>query len=555
MPHARTARAERAPARLAVLAAALGLSTGVLLSTGGAAGPEGPAAPRPPGGRVVIGVRGDVSSFNVYTAAEVLSQEVADLLFLRLAREQDDFAAGPPSFLPGLAASWEFSADRTSLTFRLDPNARWSDGSPVTAQDVLLSHRAARSPEVAWPGIDTKEFIADARAPDDRTVVLSFSRTYPYQLMDAAEGNVLPAAVYGKVPFAEWPKRAFLDAPLASGPFVLKRYERGSLIDLVRNPRYHRAPLPGLDAVVFRIIPDEEALLGELLSGGIDVMENVPPRARARVEASPRLRIERTPMLSYGFICWNVSRRLFADARVRRALTMVVDRDAILETLLPGVGRPSAGPILSSLWAHDPSVTPPPYDPPAARRLLREAGWEDADGDGVFDRAGRPFRFELESNQGSSLRASIAEMVSAQLRKVGVEAVHRVLETGAFIARHEAHDFDAFVGSYRESTKVDLRSNFHSAARTGGLNYGMYVDAELDEFIDRARPETDPAAARALWSRAQRIVARDQPYTFLFERDVLHAFPRRLEGVRVSPRSAYVNVEEWRWAPEEKAPP
>jgi peptide/nickel transport system substrate-binding protein len=136
-------------------------------------------------------------------------------------------------------------------------------------------------------------------------------------------------------------------------------------------------------------------------------------------------------------------------------------------------------------------------------------------------------------------------MIAAQLRKVGIEAVPRIVEYGAFVEKHERHEFDAFVSSWRESTKVDLKSVFHSASIKGGYDYGSYADAELDALIDRARAESDAVAARDLWRRAAQIVVRDQPFTFLFERDRLHAVPRRLRGMRLSPRSAYAGLEEW----------
>lgn len=498
-----------------------------------------------PASRIVIGVRGDVSSFNIYTATTAFTQEIIDLLQARLAEEQDDFRDGPPTFKPALASSWDFSPDRTMLTFHLDPRVRWSDGKLLTSADVVFSNQAAASPDVGWVGSDVKEAIASVTAPDPRTVVYGFSRLYPYQVMDAVEGNVIPAHVYQSTPFAEWPKKPFLDAPPSTGPFLLKRYEPGSLIELARNPDYFRAPLPHLDSVVFRIIPDENTLTNELLSGGIDVMENLPAGAIKKVEASPRLKIVRVPDLSYTFISWNTSRPLFAEARVRRALTLAIDRQAIIEGLLPGIGRPSAGPILSFMWAADPGLKPLPYDPAAARALLKEAGWEDRDADGILDRDGAPFRFELETNQGSGLRSDIVQMVAAQLKKVGVEAVPKILEYGAFIAGHEKHEYDAFVSSWRESTKVDLKSVFHSSAKTNGYDYGLYSDPELDQVIDQARVESDRTAARKLWARAQAIVVRDQPLTFLFERDRLHALPRNLTGFHASPRSAYVGLEDW----------
>jgi peptide/nickel transport system substrate-binding protein len=228
-------------------------------------------------------------------------------------------------------------------------------------------------------------------------------------------------------------------------------------------------------------------------------------------------------------------------------MTLAIDRRAILDTLVPAIARPSVGPIPSVLWAHAGDVERLEHDPEAARRLLHEAGWRDGDGDGILDRGGTPFRFELETNQGSDLRGKIVEMVAAQLRRVGVEASPRLYEFAAFVARHEAHDFDAFVGGWRESTKVDLRSVLHSAAARDGYNYGQYSDPELDAVIDRARDEPDRELARGLWRRAQEIVARDQPFTFLFEQDRLHAVRAGLAGFRPSARSALAGIEEWHW--------
>ena len=515
---------------------------------------EVPAPAKAPS-RLVIGVRGDVTSFNIYTATNAFSQEVANLLYMRLADEQDDFEKGPPTFRPALASSWSFSEDGLTLTMKLDPAARWSGGRPVTSEDVVFSHRAASSPEIEWMGRDIKDQIVDVTAPDPHTVVYRFKQRYPYQLMDVVDGNILPAAALSKIPFADWPAKPFQDAPSPGGPFRLKRYEPRALIELERNPDYHRAGLPRLDAVVFRVIPDENTLINELLSGGIDMMENVPARAVPRIESSPRLRVIRSPDLSYTFICWNTARPLFSDARVRRALTMAIDREGIVEGPLGGAGRLAAGPILSFLWARDPALKPHSYDPAAAKALLKEAGWSDSNGDQLLDRGGTTFRFELESNQGSGLRGEIVQMVSEQLRRIGIEAVPRIVETGAFIEKHERHDFDAFVGSLRESTKVDLRSVLHTTAASGGYNYGSYSSAELDALIDRARVTVDSGAARDLWRSAQQIVHRDQPFTFLFEPDRFHAVPRRLTGPRPSPRSAYLNLEEWAWEPDPMAGP
>ncbi len=533
--------------RLRPVGAALAATAVVCLAAAGAPAGDDPA-------RVVIGVRGDVDSLNIYTASTILSQEVANLLFPHLATERDDFLQGPPTFDPDLASRWETSGDGLTIDFQLDVRMRWSDGEAVTARDVAWSHQAAVSEEVGWVGKDVKEFIESVTAVDDRTVRYRFTRRYPYQLMDAAEGNILPEHHYGKIPFAEWPKSAFTTAPVVAGPYRLAEYRPGEALVLESNARYGRTA-PGIPKVIFRVLPDVATLLAEMESGGIDVMENVPAAQAARLAGNPRIELVRVHDLSYTFVCWNLRSPLFSDARVRRALTLAIDRRALVDGVLMGNGHVLATPIMSLSWAHDAAVAPWPYDTKAARALLSEAGWSDTDGDGVLDKDGRPFRFVLETNQGSALRHDVAVLVQDHLKKVGIDAQPRVLEWRAYLEKHDAHEFDAFVGGHREATKVDLKSLLHSTAVKGGYNHAGYASPAMDDLIDKARMETDTARARALLSGAQKLFHEDEPFTVLFEMQRVNAINRRIEGVRMSPRSALVSLAEWRVRTDAKPAP
>ena len=510
----------------------------------GAAGPETGDRRSETADRVTIGVRADVDSLNIYTASTILSQEVANLLFLHLAGEKDDFAEGPPTFEPQLARRWEVSADGLTIDFHLDSAMRWSDGRRVTARDVVFSHEAAVSKEVGWIGADVKEFIASVEAIDDKTVRFRFTKRYPYQVMDAVEGNILPAHHYGAIPFAEWAKKEFVEAPVISGPYRLASYRPGETLVLERNPAYGGAAA-GIPRVVFRVLPDVATLLAELESGGIDVMENVPAAQVKRLSARQDLELIKVHDLSYTFVCWNQRLPLFSDPRVRRALTMAIDRRAIIDGVLFGNGKPLASPVMSLYWAHDPSVESWPYDPQRARALLGEAGWKDTDGDGILDKDGRPFRFTLETNQGSQLRGDVAILVQDHLKKVGIDAQPRTLEFRAYLQKHDAHDFDAFVGGHREATKVDLKSLLHTSAIDGGYNHAGYSNAAMDALIDQARGETDTRAARQLWSRAQQLFHEDEPFTILFEMQRVNAVNRRIAGAKMSPRTAFMNLPAW----------
>ena len=494
--------------------------------------------------RVTIGVRADVDSLNIYTASTILSQEVSNLLFLHLAGEKDDFADGPPTFEPQLAAAWKLSGDGLTLDFQLDPRMRWSDGRRVTPRDVVFSHEAAVSKGVGWVGSDVKEFIASVEAIDHQTVRFRFTQRYPYQVMDAVEGNVLPAHHYAEIPFDLWPKTEFVTAPVVSGPFRLASYKPGEALVLERNPNYG-GTAAGIGSVVFRVLPDVATLLAELESGGIDVMENVPAAQIKRLSQRKDLELFTVHDLSYTFVCWNNRSPLFSDPRVRRALTMAIDRRAIIDGVLFGNGKLLASPIMSLYWAHDPAIAPWPYDPQGARALLAQAGWKDADGDGVLEKDGRPFRFTLETNQGSQLRNDVAVMVQDHLKKVGIDAQPRTLEFKTYLQKHDAHDFDAFVGGHREATKVDLKSLLHTSALEGGYNHAGYSSAAMDSAIDKARMETDTAKARQLWSSAQKLFHEDQPFTVLFEMQRVNAVSRNITGVKMSPRSAFMTLPSW----------
>ncbi|MCK5376630.1 MAG: hypothetical protein KAJ97_06085, partial [Acidobacteria bacterium] len=353
-----------------------------------ACGPAGPETPPAPENTVVIGVLADLQSWNPYLADDLFAEQLLALVYPSLAVEQTDYQMHPPSFSPSLAKSWEWSPDRLSLTFHLREDAVWSDGVPVTSEDVVFSFRTQTAPEVAWAWMDITDSVENVEALDAHTVRYRFNRQYPYQLMDVNDGPIIPAHLWGKIPYEQWLDTDWSELVLSAGPFVPGEHARQQEIILERNPRYWIADRPRLERVVFRVVPSKSALLNQLLSGGIDFMNFVPPADAERVRRSPELELILYTDRSYTQICWNLSRPLFADVKVRRALGLAIDRETIIDVAYDGFARPSAGPVLSAMWAFNRDLEPLPFDPATARALLAEAGWEDRDGDGVLDRDG-----------------------------------------------------------------------------------------------------------------------------------------------------------------------
>jgi peptide/nickel transport system substrate-binding protein len=486
------------------------------------------------GGTAVLGSTVDVDSWNEYLARQSFSSNLHRRIWPRLARERGDVRDHPPTLEPDLAESWAFSEDGLALTVRLGERT-WSDGVPITAEDVRFTWEAQTSPEVGWIGGPLKERIVSVKAPDPRTVVFRFDRAYPGRLADAMEGGILPRHVFGRVPFGDWRTHDWsAAAAVAAGPFLLEAHRPGEEIVLVRNPRYAREGLPRLDRVVVRIVPDASSLATQLLAGALDAVDGFPLREAERVRSRHGLTLVAYDHPLYDYIGWNNARPPFDDPQVRRALTLVVDRRALVEELLYGFGRVSAGPVLSFWWGADRTLEPWPHDPEEARRILAARGFLPRAEDGVLVRDGRPFAFEITTNLGNPTREAALVKLQEQFRRVGIVARVRAMEMAAFVHRNTSGDFDAYLAGWRFSGRIDLNSIFGSdAVPPLGSNVVRYRSAGVDHWLGVVAEAPDWSSMRKPLVEVQRIIHEEQPYTFLYETQRLLAAGPRLRGVSV----------------------
>ena len=509
------------------------------------------ASPRQ-GGQVVVAAFADVTTFNDYqSAGEVTESEIIDLLYPTLMVEQPDYRQHPPSFAPRLATSWEFSPDGRRLTFRLRPDARWSDGVTITAEDVRFTFTAQKDPRVGWTDMELKDFIEDVQVVDPLTVRFVFSRAYPYQLMDANDGHIVPAHAFGKVPFERWRTADFESGLVTGGPFRLAGHTPQQTIILERDPAYWGAPHPYLDRLVFRVLPEIGSQLGQLLAGEVQLVPVVPPAEAARIEGNPDLRLVEFPSRTYGLVFWNNRDPLFADRRVRRALSIAINRKALVDTVFHGHARLSHGPVLSSMWAYNDALPPLPYDPEAAGDLLAQAGWRPAGRDAPLRRGAKGFGFDLLYPAGNAMRQQMALLIQADLARLGIKVRPVQVEFTSLIARLESGDYQAVIWAWTEATKVDLTALWGTPRENEATdNYLGYSNPEVDGLIAAAREGTDGAKAKALFDRAQVLIVEDQPVTFLYEANQLVGVSRHLRGADINAASVYFNVADWYWDPE-----
>jgi len=498
------------------------------------------------GGTAVVATSTDLIGVNELLAgpSPLAADVLRRLLFAQLLDEQADYAEHPPTFAPDLAERFEWSADRKTLTLFLRPEAVWSDGVPITAEDVLFTFDAQRSAEIAWEYAYAKQSIERMEAVDERTVRVHFARPSLSQLTDLNEGAVLPKHVWSALPFSQWRQNPgwFRQHLVTSGPFAIEAWTPQQELVLRRNERYFRSGQPYLDRLVFRVLPDRESQLLQLLAGDVDYIELLTPPEARRVRASGRAAIESYWSRQFNFVAWNLRRPQLADARVRRALTLATDRQGLIDALADGAYRIAASPILSGVWARNPAVQPLPYDPAQARRLFAEAGWEDRDGDGFLDRQGKRFRIELTTNSESPIRKDAVLLMQEQLRRVGVEATPRFFEYSTLAERNARGEFDGTLQAFVMDTSLDLSYAFATAA---DQNWGGYSNAEVDRLLRAFQDIADVEEARRCLYRIQEILHTDQPFTFLWEPQRSDGRSRRLRNVHPTVIGAYVNAREW----------
>ena len=518
-----------------LLSGALGL---VLLACAPATEDRAPSESPRNGGTLVVAKRDDIDTINdLISDGSTQMRNVERLLFLDLMRENDDFRQGPSTYGPQLAERWEFSDDRLTLTFHLR-EASWSDGVPITADDVRWTWQAQTDERVAWRRKRNKESIRDVEVLDPKTVRFHFDASYPDQLENANTGAILPQHAWGELPFSEWRSSAgwFVDRIVSSGPFVLEEWRPSQEIVLRRNGRYYRPDRPRLDRLVFRVIPEKSAQVSQLIGGSIDYLMRVPADQIARLEAHPGIELEGYWGRQFDYLCWNLEHPPLDRAEVRRALTQAIDRQSIVDSIFGGYANVATTAMLSSTWAHDPSLEPWPYAPADAEAALEAAG--------LGEREGVRLRLELLAQSGNRTQLDAATLIQAQLARVGVVLELRQVEFQTWFDRVKAGEFQVAMGGWNIPSSLDMAFAFHTE-EIGKFNFGRYSNPELDRLMDRARLAGDHDERLDLLHQVQAVLHRDQPYTFLWEPMHVDARRTRVRDSRPNALSTFYSIDEW----------
>jgi peptide/nickel transport system substrate-binding protein len=503
---------------------------------------SGAAVPSAIGGQIPYGSAQEPTRINTLTSNLVVDFEVAQMVYSFLIKVSDRL-----EFVPDLAMhvptiqNGGISADGQTITFKLRPNMTWHDGRPLTADDVKFTHELVLDPRTQARTLAGYSSVDQVKTPDPQTVVFTLKEPFPAFLETWAYTNILPRHLWQD----QDPNTTQLNRqPVGSGAFKLTEFTTGQWIVLERNPGYFKPGLPKVDSIVYKIVPDANALLAQVQTGEVKLRFKYPATQVPAIQNLPGVTFMRTPALNDWRIWLNVRKSVFQDVRVRQALSYGVDRQGIIDNVYKGLLTPAYTYISPRVWAHNPNAPKYPFDQVKAKALLDEAGWTPGP-DGIRRKDATPLAFEIWNISGEQERVQVLQLIQARWKEIGVDMTIKPTDASTLFGSAVPQTaFDAYYSFWLTGVDPVDRNTLYlsdSKANTTG-----YANPEMDRVLKQAASTVDQEQRKQLYFKAQEIEGRDQPILHLFwieqfdtEQSILNVKPNP------STQTNFWNAEEW----------
>ena len=512
------------------------------------------------GGTLASVISSDPPGLNPLIANEASASAVFSLCTMTLAERDWEH---PEKFRPSLAESFEISPDRKSYHIKLRRGVMWHSftdphtgifhpAKEVTAHDLKFAVDVIKNPEVNCAALRSYYLdLQDVEIINDFELKITWAKEYYGSLDSTLSLFPLPRHFYA--PDGKFDGKKFNDDHLRNrmivgcGAYTFKDWENSRRISLVRNEAYPGFRFNAAPPVVNRtleIIKLPNTQFQSLLAGKIGMLSLSPEQWMKRTGiaqfSTGKIKKYRYPGLAYSYIGYNHRMHCFRDAETRRALTMLINRQEILERLYYGLGSIAKGPFAPGSVYSDPALEPLPYDPAAAAELLKQAGWRDEDGDGILERDGKKFTFTMLQISGSSMQMRMLPMIKNYFAEAGIDMKLQIVEWSVLVDRLDKREFEACNLGWTGSIDPDPYQIFHSSQSAGnGSNFVSFRNEELDRLIMELRREFDMDKRIKTGRQIEKIIHDEQPYTFMFYPDNLLAISADYENVRIFPNGVY----------------
>src|SRR5690606_19678951 len=479
--------------------------------------------------RLTIAIESVPETLDRRMALSQNAMRVAQLVTPGLTRIDEDGRA-----VPDLALAFEAVDDRTWI-FKLRPGIFFSDGSPLRARDVRATFHSVLDPALGSPHRGGYSYIADVEAPDELTVVFRLREPFGAFPVDAGLG-ILPERLTDPARRDEVRLR-----PIGAGPYVVEHWDGESEIRLAPNAHYHLGP--PREALTIRTVRDETTRILELRKGRVHALLGaITPALLPGLRRLDHLEVTVAPGAGVSYLLFNHEDPILARREVREAIALAVDREALARHKFKGAARVAHSLLREGHWAYAPDVPTWERDLDEARARLRQA----------FP-GGDPIRLTLKTST-DRFRRSVALALKAQLAEVGIDVVVQSLEWGTLMGDLKRGNFQLATLKWTPVIDPDiLRLAYHSGSIPtaesgwGGGNRGRYRNPELDAILMEARQRSDLEERRALYDRAQHIVAHDLPALPLLHEESIGVVSRSVRGIRVDPQGSLRSLAQaWR---------
>ena len=488
------------------------------------------------GGHVVEGNFSDVRTFNSMLSSDTASNQLIGLMFdgLLNSKKNGDLVGALAQDLPTT------SADGLTYTFKLRPNLKWSDGQPLTADDVIFTYQLAYDPKYADVSSprrgDLSKYVASVTAPDPQTVVITTTQVFSPFLVAHTQYGILPKHVLGSLSSKEINTADFNKAPtVCNGIFKFVSWQSGQQVTLARNENYWGGPSL-LDQYIYKVLPDSVTVGNQLKTGEIDIGP-VDPSQYDSVKASGTVNLIEFPVAIFDFYAYNLDPtklggKLFGQKEVRQALVYALDRQSWIQAIYFGHASVATSVEPPTSWAFKakPQVVYT-FDKNKANSLLDAAGWPKG-ADGIRAKDGLKLKFEMHTNAGNKQRESLLQVMQQSWKDIGVDATPKLIQFPQLVTEIvSTRTFDMFLVGFSWGQDPDEAPLFHSRNTVaGGFNGADFKNAEVDAALDGAIATLDKEKRKQFYYQFQDIMSDQVPAPILMFNAGIYGTSKRVQA-------------------------